>query len=48
MPRPRKKERNKEIVHLRKKGLSYGKIGKYMKINRSAVYRIYQRDKNKS
>lgn len=44
--RPRKTERNKKLVALRDKGLSYREIAKILVLDVSAVYVIYQRDKN--
>jgi len=43
MPSPEKKERNKGIVKLRKKGWTFRKIADYYRINVKNVYRAWMR-----
>lgn len=44
MAYPAKTQRNKEIIKLRKKGLSFRKIAAHFNIDVKTAYRAYKRD----
>ena len=43
MGNPSKKERNKDLVKLRNKGLSWGELASRFNIRRQTALKIYQR-----